>query len=117
MDQSETAADSIAQLCLQCIQNFTLLKSAVAERARSGNAELPPGFSITTFLDVFARFRIWTGNIGALQRGKSSLDHRIQHTDLTKEVIRLLRQTIAALSDGTLNLAKFKVQLNVFFLF
>ena len=103
MDEPATAPESIAQLCLQCFQKFNDLKSAAAGRSSSKNAALPEGFSISTFLDVFARFRIWTGNIGALQRGKSSLDHRLQHTDLRKEVTRLLRQTIAALNDGTPN--------------
>lgn len=114
MNQSETAVESIAQLCLHCTQKFNVLKSAIAERSTSDNAELPEGFFIATFLDVAARFRIWTGNIGALQQGRSSLDHRIQHTYLRKEVIRLLRQTIAALSDGTLNIRE--VQLRVFHL-
>ena len=103
MDEPATAPESIAQLCLQCFQKFNDLKSAAAGRSSSKNAALPEGFSISAFLDVFARFRIWTGNIGALQRGKSSLDHRLQHTDLRKEVTRLLRQTIAALNDGTPN--------------
>ncbi|KAF2661221.1 ankyrin [Lophiostoma macrostomum CBS 122681] len=101
MDQLDTAAENIAQLCLQCNQSFNAIKSTIAELPASDNNKLPVGFSGTTFLDVFARFRIWTGNIGALQRGKSSLDHRIQHTYLRNEVIRLLRQTIIALCDVT----------------
>lgn len=105
MDHPETATESIAQLCLQCTQKFSDLKSVVVVERE--NAEVPEGFSITTFLDLTARFRIWTGNIGALHRGKSSLDHRIHQTYLRNEVIRLLRQTSVALSDCMLHPRKF----------
>ncbi|KAI9888340.1 MAG: hypothetical protein M1814_000571 [Vezdaea aestivalis] len=53
-----------------------------------------PKISLDQLLDVRGRFKIWTGNIGVLQRGKASLDYRLCHSDLRQEIVRLLKQLI-----------------------
>lgn len=67
---------------------------------RSNNSQdrgpFPDGFVPEANLDSFARFR---GNIGAFQKNKSSLDHRIRHSTVRDEVIRLLTQLLSALTD------------------
>ena len=49
--------------------------------------------------DALARFRTWVENIGALQRGKASLDDRLGHADIRAEVLRLLSQLLLGLDD------------------
>ncbi|KAL8650706.1 MAG: hypothetical protein Q9226_005029 [Calogaya cf. arnoldii] len=49
--------------------------------------------------DALARFKTWADNIGALQRGGSSLDHRLRHADIRDEVFRLLGQLLEALEN------------------
>lgn len=52
-------------------------------------------------MDTWSRYKIWLGNIGALNRGKTSLDHRLRHADVRVEVLRLLRQLQANLRART----------------
>jgi len=49
--------------------------------------------------DTWARFNVWTSNIGALQRGRASLDYRLRHADVKEEVLRLLRHLNSTLSQ------------------
>ena len=39
-------------------------------------------FSQETLEDEFGRFRVWSGNLGALQKGHSSLDYRLRDSPL-----------------------------------
>jgi hypothetical protein len=90
---------SIAEIALQCSQRFTSIKRTLASHDSGEFSGTPEGFPSNTLLDIFARFRIWTGNIGALARGKASLDQRICHSHIRHEVLRLLRQVIVVLDD------------------
>jgi len=49
--------------------------------------------------DTWARFNVWTSNIGALQRGRASLDYRLRHADVKEEALRLLRHLNSTLSQ------------------
>ena len=78
------------------------LKREVSLRSSSNPQDgdlFPEGFIPEDNLDSFGRFRLWTGNIGALQRNKSSLDHRSRHSVVRDEVVRLLTQLLYALTD------------------
>jgi hypothetical protein len=51
-------------------------------------------------IDVaFARFRIWTGNLGALQRGTSSLDVRLREANVVRlalvQILHSLQDTLS----------------------
>lgn len=76
-------------------------------RMLDSEEHLPPstqhnrGFTSEAFRDAFGRFNVWTGNIGALSRGRSCLDHRLAHTDVQFEVLRLVRQLRSCLSECT----------------
>ncbi|KAI9790139.1 MAG: hypothetical protein M1816_005339 [Peltula sp. TS41687] len=93
---------TIADLSFQCKQKFMSLKREISMRSGSNSQDgdrFPEGFISEDNLDSFARFRVWIGNIGALQRNKSSLDYRIRHSEVRDEVVRLLTQLLSALTD------------------
>ena len=50
-------------------------------------------------VDAQARLMTWIENIGALQRGKASLDDRLAHADIKAEILRLLGQLSFSLDD------------------
>jgi len=89
----------VAVLAQQCIQRFEAVEKLISDVETHDLRSPLEGFTTTDFLDIFARFRIWTGNIGALQRGRASLDNRIEHTHVYDEVKRLLREVALALLD------------------
>lgn len=92
---------TIADLSLHCKQRFESLKQEVStsvSNSQDGDP-FPKGFVPEDISDLYARFRVWTGNIGALQHNRSSLDHRIRHSGVRNEVIRLLAQLFSALTD------------------
>jgi hypothetical protein len=53
--------------------------------------------------DEFGRFRVWSGNIGAMQKGTASLDHRLRESsNVREEVMKLLIDLKYSLSEGLL---------------
>lgn len=51
--------------------------------------------------DEFGRFRVWSGNLGVLQKGHSSLDYRLRDAPLlSNEVSKLLKELEANLHAG-----------------
>jgi hypothetical protein len=92
---------SIAELSSQCNLEFASIKRRInlVTDGASHEEALPEGFNLDDFSDSFIRFRMWAGNIGALQRDKLSFDHRLRYSDVRFEVIRLLNQLLATLAD------------------
>lgn len=75
--------------CLQDFQVVTLRPHELSDVARQ------------KLLDEFARFKLWTGNIGAHRRGRSSLDWRLRDASHLRDlVISLLTDLKGALHDG-----------------
>lgn len=51
--------------------------------------------------DEFGRFRVWSGNLGVLQKGHSSLDYRLRDAPLlSNEVSKLLKELEENLRSG-----------------
>lgn len=51
--------------------------------------------------DELARFKLWSGNIGAHRTGPSSLDHRLRDSSpLTQQVARLLDELTTSIDEG-----------------
>lgn len=51
--------------------------------------------------DEQGRFRVWSGNLGALQKGHSSLDYRLRDSPLLQtNVLKLLSELGTNLSEG-----------------
>ena len=88
----------IANKTLLCLQRFK--EVYVSSKSWSSATEYDP--SPSDIEDSWGRFRIWTDNIGALQqqRSRSSLDHRLRHSDVRDEILRLLAQLLSALNDS-----------------
>jgi|SRR5947207_606805 len=54
--------------------------------------------------DELGRFRVWAGNIGAVQRGHGSLEYRLREAPLVLEsVLKLLDELSNSLSSRALN--------------
>jgi hypothetical protein len=52
--------------------------------------------------DEIGRFRVWCGNIGALQKGHSSLDYRLRDSPLlSSNVLKLLAELSENITAGT----------------
>ncbi|KAH8199999.1 hypothetical protein TruAng_005826 [Truncatella angustata] len=77
----ETA--SIAEKVRHCLEGFKAI-------ANAGQVS-----------EELARFKVWTGNIGAHRKGSSSLDYRLRDAShLRIQVISVLSDLIEALSDA-----------------
>lgn len=88
--------DTIAHRALQCLEVFKkLLRRQGEAKECMPQLELPQD----AIVDAQARFRTWIENIGALQRGKASLDDRLAHADVKAEISRLLSQLLLSLAD------------------
>ncbi|KAL8882066.1 MAG: hypothetical protein Q9198_000866 [Flavoplaca austrocitrina] len=52
--------------------------------------------------DLFGRFNVWAGNIGAGQRGQASLDFRLREaTSIKEHVVGTLQNLLESLEDGS----------------
>ncbi|PVH93753.1 hypothetical protein DM02DRAFT_540904 [Periconia macrospinosa] len=64
--------------------------------------ELKKEISARGIENMFARFKIWCGNLGALQRGRSSLDVRLRGSIVMRDtVMRFLGQLKESLDKST----------------
>lgn len=94
MDLKQT---SIADRTYSCLEGFNALIHALETRSTGQGDEL----SLLAVEDQIGRFRLWAGNIGALQEGRSSLDYRLKDAKFVAEnVQRLLDSLQASLIGG-----------------
>ena len=88
---------TIRQGTAKCIHSFrnlsaTLLAHDVVFRSMINTEALE---------DEQGRFRVWSGNLGALQKGHSSLDYRLRDSPLLQtNVLKLLHELGTNLSEG-----------------
>lgn len=76
------------------VRDFQNLSNALT--TRESNALDPDALQ-----DEFGRFRVWSGNLGALQKGHSSLDYRLRDAPLLlSEVSKLLSELEMNLCAG-----------------
>ncbi|MCJ1381880.1 hypothetical protein MMC17_004992 [Xylographa soralifera] len=77
----------------KCLKAFGILLTAV------DNTDNPLHGAV---VEHNGRFRIWSGNIGAHQTGKSSLDYRLRETPYIKtRILRLLNDLNGLLNEAT----------------
>jgi hypothetical protein len=82
----------------KCMQLFGLLCTAF-NGAPTKYAEQMP---LRTILDEFDRFKIWSGNLGARQKGHASLDWRLRDAEvMTTSIRKLLDMLGEQLGNGT----------------
>ncbi|KAK0662433.1 O-acetyl-ADP-ribose deacetylase MACROD1 [Lasiodiplodia hormozganensis] len=80
---------SIRDRSVACSRSFRLLAAAL----ESGNNEHRSLIDPTSLEDEYGRFRVWGGNLGAQQKGHSSLDYRLRESPLLQSnVLKLLQE-------------------------
>jgi hypothetical protein len=80
-----------------CLKAFTLLLQALKENQDITVREL----SLLAVEDQLGRFKVWSGNLGALRRGHSSLDYRLRdEAFVAQNVVRLLQSLADYLLQG-----------------
>lgn len=85
----------------ECWQGFNRL-CQILERDGS---PFKDRLSFSDMRDEFGRFKVWSGNIGALQGGTASLDHRLRESSKVREqVLKLLVDLQYSLDEGGLSL-------------
>ncbi|XTI84220.1 hypothetical protein V2W45_1366184 [Cenococcum geophilum] len=82
--------ESITEIARACLGSFTRLTAALTEASAENCESMPPD----KLEWELGRFKIWCGNLGALQSGRSSLDSRLREstvmrTNLLKHLARL----------------------------
>ncbi|KAF5975881.1 meiosis-specific serine threonine kinase mek1 [Fusarium coicis] len=84
-------------LSQSCINGFQYLLSSLRGTAPRFLQQMPP----STIEIQFGKFRVWCGNLGALQTGYSSLDYRLRDSALMHQnVSQLLQQLDIALEES-----------------
>lgn len=80
-----------------CMQGFDELIPSLT----TCPGELRKNIPLMGVENEFARFKVWCGNLGALQRGKSSLDVRLRGSTVMREtVLRFLSQLQVSLRQS-----------------
>ncbi|KAI1120638.1 hypothetical protein F5Y10DRAFT_257954 [Nemania abortiva] len=85
-------AHLVSEYVLQCLQDFQDVSSKFDDLSDTTRQK---------FLDEFSRFKLWTGNIGAHKKGRSSLDWRLRDASHLKTlVVDLLTDLKSTLQDA-----------------
>ncbi|KAI0014816.1 hypothetical protein F4780DRAFT_154415 [Xylariomycetidae sp. FL0641] len=88
---------TIAHDVIRCLKAFEALFS-VSESSAERDANEPV---INRLRDQLSRFRLWSGNIGAHRKGRSSLDYRLRDSShLQQQVSKLLRKLMQNIEEG-----------------
>ena len=82
-----------------CLDSFKRLCQRLDSTERLDDVDHCLEVPNESIVDAMDRFKIWAGNIGALQSGRASLDDRLGHSDVRNEVLRLLKQLLGSLTD------------------
>ncbi|QGI66328.1 hypothetical protein CEK26_010283 [Fusarium fujikuroi] len=89
---------TVLSLSRSCINGFQYLLSSLRGTAPRFLQQMPP----STIEIQLGKFRVWCGNLGALQTGYSSLDYRLRESAVMQEnVSKLLQQLDIALEEST----------------
>ena len=94
-----TQTSYIAHKSKLCVAGFETLSQLLAD----AKVEEQFGIKQTDCNDELSRFKLWAGNIGALQESRlaSSLEHRLRDArGVAKQVTDLLEEMIGDLEDG-----------------
>ncbi|KAI9763315.1 MAG: hypothetical protein M1839_006520 [Geoglossum umbratile] len=77
-----------------CLRSFAQVRKSLPA------ANLSDQIQVVQIEDEFGRFRVWAANIGALQKGHSSLDYRLREAPLVQEnVQKLLKELHSCLQE------------------
>lgn len=94
---SVAGTQSIASWYGVCIRSFDRLCNLL----RVSESEFSGQISLLALQDEIGRFRVWAGNVGAHQGGRTSLDHRLREaSQVYGQVTELLSDLSRALQEG-----------------
>lgn len=89
--------ESMRSCSIRCLRSFDRMSSSL----QKSHGAFDDQVTVTAVLDELARFRVWAGNIGALQTGRSSLDYRLRDAAaIAQHVIRILKDLDRSLEEG-----------------
>ena len=92
--------DDIGALSISCVRCFDTLTRSLPTSSDEFKKQMMP----RAIDNEYARFQIWAGNLGALQRGRSSLDARLRDSVILRAaVLKFLGQLQDSLSKSTLH--------------
>jgi hypothetical protein len=87
---------ALTALCASCFDTLT-------RSLRTSSDEVKKQIMPMAIENEYARFKIWAGNLGALERGRSSLDARLRDSVVLRAaVLKFLGQLQDSLSKSTL---------------
>lgn len=87
---------TIAPLIPLCLNSFREFATTLAAKDREDSAALQ-----NSLTDQNGRFKVWAGNIGAHQTGKSSLDYRLRDAShIRTRVVQFLKDLQEQLNEG-----------------
>jgi hypothetical protein len=78
----------LARLSLECQTQFEILNASLAS-ANGGKVQFA-----TIIDDELGRFRLWASNIGAINMGKASLDHRLRDVEYLHQNVKSLLEDL-----------------------
>lgn len=86
-----------------CLRSFAQVRKSIPTASLSLSGQI----QVDAFEDEFGRFRVWAGNVGALQKGHSSLDYRLREATLVRDnVQKLLKELHECLQESTSALSR-----------
>ncbi|KAJ5536372.1 hypothetical protein N7513_009558 [Penicillium frequentans] len=89
--------DDISALSTSCASGFDTLTQSLRTSSNEFRKQMMP----MVIENEYARFKIWAGNLGALQRGRSSLDARLRDSVVLRAaVLKFLGQLQDTLSKS-----------------
>ncbi|KAF4450948.1 Zinc finger transcription factor ace1 [Fusarium austroafricanum] len=95
---------SIAEHVTACLQGFNGLCSSPSICVDVSDANTPHSsndISLLKLQNELSRFKVWSGNIGAHRKGRSSLDHRLRDaSNIRDQLVELLQDLKESLQDG-----------------
>ena len=100
-------ATSISAILIPCLKSFNKLQEQVERPDYSHEAEV----ARASWGDELGRLRVWAANIGAHQRGQSSLDFRLRDAShISKQITDLFRDLGQSLHDIFTELSDDKIE-------
>ncbi|EWG41493.1 hypothetical protein FVEG_03599 [Fusarium verticillioides 7600] len=96
--------NTIADHVSACLQEFnSLCSSPTIWENGIPDSDAQSDVSLLKLQNELGRFKVWSGNIGAHQKGRSSLDHRLRDaSNIRDQVVELLEDLKESLKDGQL---------------
>ena len=107
---SDRAASTIDSTCRQLCACFDRLCDDLNRPQGRPQGEDDSGISLDDVNDLYERFRLWTGNLGALQppQDKRSLEHRLRNEpQILRRTQALLQELHGTLQQSTDELCRF----------